>query len=114
MTVCDVQSDVLKTAYVTQKGKYVFKRLSFGIANIPWIFQRVMSLTFANIRYLSCPLVNINDFIACFATKWGNTFTVLQAARFTLKPCKVRLSVKDVKQLGYVRAVDRRYSSRRQ
>ena len=53
ITVCDVQSaywqipiapkDRHKTAFVTSKGKYVFKVLPFGIANAPWIFQRVMS-----------------------------------------------------------------------
>ena len=58
ITVCDVQSaywqipiapkDRHKTAFVTSKGKYVFKVLPFGIANAPWIFQRVMSLAFAN------------------------------------------------------------------
>ena len=57
ITVCDVQSaywqipiapkDRHKTAFVTSKGKYVFKVLPFGIANAPWIFQRVMSLAFA-------------------------------------------------------------------
>ena len=47
--VCDVQSaywqipiakkDRHKTEFVTSKGKYVFKVLPFGIANIaPWIF----------------------------------------------------------------------------
>ena len=58
ITVCDIQSaywqipiaqkDRHKTAFVTSKGKYVFKVLPFGIANAPWIFQRVMSLAFAN------------------------------------------------------------------
>ena len=58
ITVCDVQSaywqipiaqkDRHKTAFVTSKGKYVFKVLPFGITNAPWIFQRVMSLAFAN------------------------------------------------------------------
>ena len=53
ITVCDVQSaywqipiakkDCHKTAFVTSKGKYVFKVLPSGIANAPWIFQRVMS-----------------------------------------------------------------------
>ena len=45
ITVCDVQSaywqisiakkDCHKTAFVTSKGKYVFKALPFGIANAP-------------------------------------------------------------------------------
>ena len=58
ITVCNAQSAYWqipiaqknrhKTAFVTSKGKYVFKVLPFGIANARWIFQRVMSLAFAN------------------------------------------------------------------
>ena len=67
ITVCDVQSaywqipiakkDCHKTASVTSKGKYVFKVLSFGIANTPWIFQCGMSLAFANFGQPSSLLV---------------------------------------------------------
>ena len=67
ITVCDAQSayrqiriakkDCHKTAFVTSKGKYVFKVLPFGIANAPWVFQRVMSLTFANFGQRSGLLV---------------------------------------------------------
>ena len=48
ITVCDIQSaywqlpiaknDCHKTAFVTSKGKYVFKVLPFGIVNTPCIF----------------------------------------------------------------------------
>ena len=58
ITECDIQSaywqipiankDCHKTAFVTSKCKYVFKVFPFRIANAPWIFQRVMSLAFAN------------------------------------------------------------------
>ena len=58
ITVCDVQSaywqipmanmDCHKTAFVTSKGKYVFKVPPFGIASAPWVFERAMSLAFAN------------------------------------------------------------------
>ena len=58
IAVCDVQSaywqipiakkDCQKTAFVTSKGKCIFKALPFGIADAPWVFQRVMSLAFAN------------------------------------------------------------------
>ena len=58
ITVCDVhcafwqipiaKKDCYKTAFVTSKGKYFFKVLLFGIANAPWVFQRVMSLAFAS------------------------------------------------------------------
>ena len=78
ITVSDLQSaywqiliakkDCHKTAFVTSKGKYVFKALPFGIANAPWIFQRVMSLAFANFGQPSGLLVYMDDVIACSAT----------------------------------------------
>ena len=57
-----------KAAFVTSKGKYVFKVLPFGIANAPWIFQRVMSLAFANFGQPSGLLICMDDVIACSAT----------------------------------------------
>ena len=99
---CDVQSaywqipiaqkDRHKTAFVTSKGKYVFKVLPFGIANAPWIFQRVMSLAFANFGQPSDLLVYMDDVIAC-STRWDahlnllqDMFRALQTAGLTLKP----------------------------
>ena len=100
ITVCDVKSaywqipiapkDRHKTAFVTSKGKYVFKVLPFGIANAPWIFQRVMSLAFANFGQPSGLLVYMDDLIACSAT-WEahlklleDMFRALQTAGLTL------------------------------
>ena len=78
ITVCDIQSahwqipiakkDCHKTAFVTSKGKIVFKVLPFGTANAPWVFQRVMSLPFANFGQRSGLLVYMDDAIACPAT----------------------------------------------
>ena len=78
LTVCDVQSaywqipiakkDCHKIAFVISKGKYVIDVLPFGIANAPWIFQRVMSLAFANFGQPSGLLVYMDDVIACSAT----------------------------------------------
>ena len=58
ITVCDVQnvyhqipvaaSKQDKTGFVTQNGKWVFKRLPFGIAKAPFLFSQVMSLAFAH------------------------------------------------------------------
>ena len=96
ITVCDVQSaywqipiakkDCHKTAFVTPKGKYVFKIFPFGIANAPWTFQRVESLVFTNFGQPSGLLVYMDDVIACSAS-WAahlklleDVFRVLQAA----------------------------------
>ena len=53
ITVADIQStyhqievspeEQDKTTFVTHKGKRVFKRLPFGIANAPFLFARMMS-----------------------------------------------------------------------
>ena len=58
ITVCNVQnvyhqipvaaSKQDKTGFVTQNGKWVFKRLPFGIAKAPFLFSQVMSLAFAH------------------------------------------------------------------
>ena len=117
ITVCDVQNacwqipiakkDCHKTAFVTSKIKYVFKIPPFGIANATWIFQRVMSLTFANFGQPSGLLVYMDDIIACSAT-WeahlrilGDMFRALQAADLTLKPSKIHFGPKEIQYLGY-------------
>ena len=79
ITVCDVQNDYWqipiaeknchKTAFITSKGKHVFKVLSFGIANPPWVFQRVMFLEFANFGQRRGVLVYMDDVIACLRGK---------------------------------------------
>ena len=122
ITECDIQSaywqipiakkDRHKTAFVTSKGKYVFKVLPFGIANAPWIFQRVMSLAFVNFGQSSGLLVYMNDVIACSAT-WEahlklleDMFCALQTAGLTLKPSKIHFGPKEVQYLGHVLSAD--------
>lgn len=46
-----------KTIFVTHKGKYIFQRMPFGIANEPWSFRRIMTLRFANFQQRSDLLV---------------------------------------------------------
>ena len=122
ITVCDVQSaywqipiaqeDRHKTAFVTSKGKYVFKVIPFGIANAPWIFQRVMSLAFANFGQPSGLLVYIDDVIACSAT-WEahlkllkDMFHALQTTGLTLKPSKIYVGPEEVQYLGHFLSAD--------
>ena len=122
MTVCDIQSaywqipiakkDCHKTTFVTSKGKYVFKVLPFGIANAPWIFQRVMSLAFANFCQPSGLLVYMDDIIASSAT-WKahlrsleDMFFALQTAGLTLKPSKIHFGPKEVQYLEHVLSAD--------
>ena len=90
-----------KTAFVTSKDKYVFKVHPFGIANAPWIFQRVMSLAFANFGQPRGLLVYMDDVIAYSAT-WEarlrlleDVFRALQTAGLTLKPSKIHFVPKE-------------------
>ena len=122
ITVCDVQSAYWQvpiakkhrhiTAFVTSKGKYVLKVLPLGIANVPWIFQRVMSLAFANFGQPSGLLVYMDDVIACSAT-WEahlrlleDVSLALQIAGLTLKPSKIHFGSKEVQYLGHVLSAD--------
>ena len=121
-TVCDEQSaywqisiankDCHKTTFVTSKGKYVLKVLPFGIANAPWVFQRVTSLTFANFGQWSGLLVCMDDVIACSAT-WEahlrlleDMFRVLQAAGLLLKTSKIHFGPKEIHYIGHMLSAD--------
>ena len=112
ITECDIQSAdwqipiakkyCHKTACVTSKGKYVLKVFPSGIANAPWIFQRVMSVAFANFGQSSGLLVYMDDVIACSAT-WEaypklleDMFRALQTAGLTLKPSTIYFGPKEV------------------
>ncbi|CAB1112072.1 unnamed protein product [Ectocarpus sp. CCAP 1310/34] len=123
ITVCDIQSafhqlpindrhEQDKTAFVTRNGKWVFKRLPFGIANAPFLFQRTMALAFAHFGPKSGLLVYMDDLICCSSTWEGhltlleNTFKALQAAGLTLKPSKVQFGPKEVKYLGHILSSD--------
>ena len=122
ITVCDVQSaywqivivkkDCHKTAFVTSKGQYAFKGLPFGIANAPWVFHCVMSLTFANFGQRSGLLVYMDEAIA-YSVTWEahlrlleDKFRALQAASLILKPSKTHFGRNDVHCLGYVLSAD--------
>ena len=122
ITECDIQSaywqipkvkkDCHKTAFVTSKGKHVFKVLPFGIANAPWIFQRVMSRAFANFGQPSDLLVCLDDVIACSAT-WEahlrlleDVFRALQTAGLTLKQPKIHFGPEEVQYLRHVLSAD--------
>ena len=86
ITVCDVQNAYHqipvaergqdKTAFVTQNGKWVSKRLPFGIANAPFLFSRIMSLAFEHFCPKSGLLVYMDDCICCRST-WAGHFQLL-------------------------------------
>ena len=54
--------DADMTAFVTRKGQFRFKVLSFGLSNSPSIFQRLMTIVLAGLHWDTC-LMYIDDII---------------------------------------------------
>ena len=87
--------DMDKTAFVTRRGQFRFKVLSFGLANAPSLFQRIMDLVLAGLTWSTC-LVYVDDVI-CFASSFEEqverlrqVFARLSAAGLKLKPAMAR------------------------
>jgi len=99
--------DADKTAFVTRKGQFRFKVLSFGLANSPSIFQRLMTMVLAGLHWDIC-LVYIDDIIVMgrsFEEHLKNVAQVFQRLRMAnlkLKPTKCRLFQERVTFLGHV------------
>jgi len=100
-------SDSDKTAFDTRKGQYRFKVLSFGLANSPSIFQRLMDLVLAGLTWETC-LVYTDDVIV-FAKSFEEhvvrletVFHRLRTAGLKLKPTKCHIFQKKVTFLGHV------------
>ena len=115
ISVADVQSacwqipvhpdHVESTAFVTNSGKYCYKRMPFGVCNAPWLFTEMAHKTLGHIPEL---LVYMDDLCVLSAT-WENhlrslesMFVALQAAGLTLKPSKLAFGPKSVVYLGHV------------
>ena len=96
-----------KTAFVTRRGQFRFKVLSFGLANSPSVFQRLMDLVLAGMTWETC-LVYIDDVIVfskTFDEHVVRLSAVLQRIRnagLKLKPSKCRLFQRRVVFLGHV------------
>ena len=105
-TAMDPQ-DADKTAFVTRKVLYRFKVLSFGLANAPSMFQRIMDLVLAGLTW-ECCLVFVDDILVFSSTfdehveRLGRVFDRLSAAGLKLKPSKCQLFQKRVSFLGHV------------
>ena len=99
--------DADKTAFVTRKGQFRFKVLSFGLANSPSIFQRLMSMVLAGLNWDVC-LVYIDDIIVMgrsFDDHLRNVAQVFQRLRqagLKLKPSKCTMFQEKVTFLGHV------------
>ena len=81
-----------KTAFVTRRGTFRFKVLSFGLTNAPALFQRLMDLVLAGLTWEVC-LVYLDDIIVMadtFEQHLGRLETVMRAG-LKLNPAKCKL-----------------------
>ena len=107
--VADVQSaywqipfhpdHVETTGFITNSGKYCYKRMPFGVCNAPWLLTEMTHKTLGHIPEL---LIYMDDLCVLSAT-WENPlkslesmFAALQAAGLTLKPSKLAFGPKSV------------------
>jgi transposase InsO family protein len=99
--------DADKTAFITRRGQFRFKVLSFGLANAPSLFQRIMDLVLAGLSW-ECCLVYVDDIIVFSktfelqATRLALVFKRLQDAGLKLRPDKCKLFQRKVAFLGCV------------
>jgi len=85
-----------KTAFVTRKGQWRFKVLSFGLANAPSQFARIMELVMSGLTYDVC-LVYLDDILIFSKTfdehieRLATVFDRLDRYALKLKPSKCSL-----------------------
>ena len=101
------EKDRDKTCFVTRKGIFGFKVLSFGLCNAPSTFQRLVDLAFAGLTWEIC-LAYLDDVIVFsrsfedHITRLSTVFDRLRKANLKLKPSKCNLFQTKVKFLGSV------------
>ena len=90
---------------MTNRGKYCFNRMPFGVCNAPWLFTEMAQKTLGYIPEL---LIYMDDLCVLSAT-WEShikslesLFAALQEATLALKPSKMSFGPKSVTYLGHV------------
>jgi len=101
------ESDRDKTAFVTRKGQWRFKVLSFGLCNAPSQFARTMELVLSGLTWDIC-LVYLDDILVFSKTfeehcdRLAAVFGRLGRHTLKLKPAKCHLFQRAVTFLGHV------------
>ena len=99
--------DADKTAFITRRGCFRFRVMSFGLTNAPSVFQRLMDLVLAGLTWDVC-LVYLDDVIVFSSDFEEHTRRLeivlqrLRAAQLKLKPSKCEFFSRQVKFLGHV------------
>lgn len=98
--------DTHKTAIITHRGLYEFKRSPFGMSNSSNNFQRLMNVVFGNLAHAGI-LVYIDDIvvsskdIASHLEKLNAVFSKLREHKLRLKPSKCTFLSTSIQYLGF-------------
>jgi predicted aspartyl protease/transposase InsO family protein len=105
--VAQDERDADKTTFVTRRGSFRFRVLSFGLQGSPSLFQRVMDLVLAGLTW-DCCLVYIDDIVIFSRTQAEHIDRLEQVLRrlkehnLKLKPDKCQFLQQSVSFLDYV------------
>jgi hypothetical protein len=100
-------SDKDKTAFVTQKGMFRYKRMPFGLAGSGFTFQRAIDDLLDGAAY-SYAMAFIDDIVVfspdyeSHAQHLDDIFRRLTDAGFTINPEKVNIAQREVQLLGHI------------
>ena len=96
-----------KTAFVTEDGKYQFKRLPMELVDAPFYFQKLMNKVMEDIKYSIC--LGYFDDIPIMRTTFEDLVKNMEAVferliKFNLKcrPDKCRFGIRQLKFLGHI------------
>ena len=101
------EKDCEKSAFVTDRGLFEWKVMSFGLSNAPATFQRLMEVILSDLRYESL-LVYLDDIIVFGSTvettlkRLGQFCERLRDSKLKLRPDKCHYFKKRVTYLGHV------------
>ena len=94
-----------KTAFITHKGLYEWKRMSFGFVNAPATFQRAMNHIFRNHSFV---IVYLDDILILSKTKEEHlrhisiVLDLLEEYDLKIRIGKCKFFTKELKYLGFV------------
>ena len=103
--------DSKKTAFLSHAGLYEWIRMPMGLMNSPAVFQRVMDLAFAGMKWRNL-LVYVDDVLVMSPTfekhleDLQETFTRLENLGMTVKPKKCQFACGEIKYLGHLVTLD--------
>ena len=94
------------TTFVTQYGRYRYRRMPFGLKKAPAVFQQLMDKVLSSCR--DCASTYIDD-VLVYSADWdvhkkdlGRVLAALESAGITAKPGKCQFGRQHVEYLGHV------------